>query len=58
MAENLDLEVFNHALSFEIKNIRVKSFESMAMFDEVMDHHLMILTHERIDSETSKINSA
>jgi hypothetical protein len=31
-AENLDLEVLTYALSFEIKNIGVKNFESMALF--------------------------
>jgi hypothetical protein len=38
----LDLEVLNDALSFEIKNIGVKIFESMVMFDGVMDRLLNI----------------
>jgi hypothetical protein len=36
----LDLEVFDDALSFGIKNIGVKIFESMTMFDGVMDRLL------------------
>jgi hypothetical protein len=41
-AKNLNLEVFNDALSFEIKNMGVKVFESMTMFDGAVDRLLII----------------
>jgi hypothetical protein len=38
-AENLDLEVLTYALAFEIKNIGVKNFESMAVLANVRYSH-------------------
>ncbi len=56
-AENLDLEVLNHALSFQIKNIGVKNFESMALFDGVMDRLLTVqLLLNRVYSQKGDLN--
>jgi hypothetical protein len=47
------LEVLNHALSFVIKTIGVKIFESMAMFDGLMDRLLIMhLTPTELKYET------
>ena len=42
-AKILDLEVFDHALSFAIKKYRIKIFKSTTMFDGVMDHLLSVI---------------
>ncbi len=39
----LDLEVFDDAISFAIKQYRVKIFKSMTMFDAVMDRLLSVI---------------
>ncbi len=47
-AKILNLEVFDDALSFAIKNeYRLKIFKSMTIFDEVMDR-LLIVIHKAI----------
>ncbi len=43
MAQLLDLEVLNDALSFEIEKYRGKKFREYDMFDGLMDRHLILM---------------